>query len=123
MKDNDDGLRLIRHLGDGCLAGVLAAIIILIYAFLMLGCASTCPPCQPRIETVEVKIPVYSCPSPPTIDPIVLPSHPQLTPQAPDDELKAWYAEMVATIHSREQMCLDYIEYLIDLLEEYRQPE
>ena len=108
--------------GDGCLSGCLIAIIVLcvIVVFLNQGC-STCPPCQPKVEIVEVKVPVYACPKPPELLPLSLSEYPTVPGVgATDSEMKAWYAAMVATLHARDSIRDNYIQYLIDLLEEYR---
>ena len=50
------------------------AILIVVALCVLLtcqGCSSTCPP--PEIRTVEVQVPVYSCPSPPELPETLLP--------------------------------------------------
>lgn len=101
------------------LPGCLAALIFLCFLLGLFGCASTCPP--PRVTTVEVKVPVYSCPEPPELSVLSFPEYPTVpSSDATDSEIKQFYAEMVAAVHLREQMCLDQVDYLETILEGYR---
>jgi hypothetical protein len=115
----------VLRAGDGCLCGCLLGVIVLValLMFLNAGCA-TCPPCQPEIRTVEVSVPIYSCPDPPELPALQLPSWGDIPEESATPEaLKDWFAEMVRTVHSRDSVQSSYIDYLISLLEEYRQPE
>ena len=119
---NDDEWKILTRVGDGCLAGVLAAVILLIYLLSTLGCASTCPP--PRVETVEVQVPVYSCPPAQESPLLSLPEYPDVPSlTAPDDDWKDWFAQVVRTYRIRNQALLDQIDYLESVLEEYRKPQ
>ena len=110
----------LDKLFNGCLPGILAGLLFIAFVLsfiLSLGCA-TCPP--PTIETVEVKVPVYSCPQPPGLPPLTLPAFPQAPETLTDEDLKQWYVEMVAAVKVRHQILLNRIEYLEEILEEYR---
>jgi hypothetical protein len=112
----------LDRLFNGCLPGVLAGLILLAFALSFLlsaGCASTCPP--PKTEILKVEVPVYSCPQPPDLPPLTLPAFPPVPQELEDEDLKSWYAEMVAVVKARHQILLDRIEYLEEILEEYRQ--
>ncbi len=78
----------------------------------LLGCSSVkaCPECIPEIHTVEVKVPVYSCPPTEELPPLVLPAWPVLPEGADEGQLKAFYVDCVATLHARERALLEYIE-------------
>jgi hypothetical protein len=117
---NEPKWKWLDAVGDGLLGGVLAAVILLCYLITCLGCTTTCPPCQPTIETVEVKVPVYSCPSPPESEMPLAPAYPILPDQSSDQDIKAWYAEVASLVKAREKILLDYVKYLQDILEEYR---
>jgi hypothetical protein len=114
----------LDKLFNGCLPGILAGLILIAFVLSFLlsaGCASTCPP--PKVEVVEVKVPVYSCPEPPEeVSSLQLPDYPVPPPDNVQPEgQKSWYAEMVAVVKARHQILLDRIEYLEEILEEYRQ--
>ena len=78
----------------------------------LLGCSSVkaCPECIPEIQTIEVKVPVYSCPPTEELPPLVLPAWPVLPEGADEGQLKAFYVDCVATLHARERALLEYIE-------------
>ena len=78
----------------------------------LLGCSSVkaCPECIPEIQTIEVKVPVYSCPPTEELPPLVLPAWPVLPTEADEGQLKAFYVDCVATLHARERALLEYIE-------------
>ena len=102
---------------------VLGSVIILAVLFCFLGCASTptCPPCDPIVEKIEVKIPVRYCEPPPSIEDLVLPPWPTLPESPNEDQLKAWYAECVSTVRIREQILALRVQMLMDTLEGYRE--
>ena len=108
---------------EGCWFGALFAVIALAVIIMLLsaGCATTCPPCIPKVETVEVKVPVYSCPSPEELPLLDLPSLPPV-PQdgASESEIKAWYAQMVSAVKARQQILLNRIQLLEEFLDRYR---
>ena len=118
---NEPRWKWLDLVGDGLLAGVLAAVILLCIFIMSLGC-STCPPCQPTIETVEVKVPVYSCPAPPELQSIVLPEFPGAPADLGEEDQKSWYAQVASLVKAREKTLLEYVKYLQDILEEYRTP-
>jgi len=117
MKYDDSG-------SEGCWYGMLFAVLILcaIIMFLSMGCATTCPPCQPEIQTVEVKVPVYSCPEAPEVPPLLLPGFPVLQDAATESETKAWYAEMVSVVEQTRDLLLQRIDLLEEMLDRYRNP-
>jgi len=80
----------------------------------LLGCSSVkaCPECIPEIHTVEVKVPVYSCPPTEELPPLVLPAWPVLPEGADEGQLKEFYSDCVATLHARERALLEYIHML-----------
>ena len=111
----------LDFIGDGLLAGVLAAVILLVYMIMSLGCATTCPPCQPTIETVEVEVPVYSCPEPPQMPALALPALPDPPiPEVDEEGLKSWYAQVASLVKAREKIFLEYVKSLESILQEYR---
>lgn len=95
-------------------------IFILVVLILSVGC-STCPPCTP--ETIEVSVPVVSCPSPVELPEILLPNIPMLPENATQDELKNYYATMVEYIRIRDSLKDSRIEDLESLLNIYRDME
>jgi hypothetical protein len=105
-QEPDDPLRTIMTII------VVAAIISLMIS--LFGCSSVkhCPECIPEVHTVEVKVPVYSCPPTEELPPLVLPEWPVLPEGATDQELKEFYSACVATLHAREKTLEDYIEML-----------
>ncbi|MCK5020711.1 MAG: hypothetical protein KAS32_27065 [Candidatus Peribacteraceae bacterium] len=121
---NNPKWKWLDKLGDIFCSVVLLAAIALCAIFMMLttGC-STCPPCQPTLETVEVQVPVYSCPEPPQMS---LPDVPALPdppiPSADEEELKSWYAQMASLVKARERILLEYVKALQSVIEEYRTP-
>jgi len=80
----------------------------------LLGCSSvkSCPECIPEIHTVEVKVPVYSCPPTEELPLLVLPAWPELPTEATDQKLKEFYADCVSTLHAREKSMLEYIKLI-----------
>ncbi len=119
---NEPKWKWLDNLGDIFCSVVLIAAIALCAIFMMLttGCA-TCPPCQPTIETVEVQVPVYSCPEPPQFPPVSLGTFPSQPDQGVSEEdLKTWYAQVASLVKAREKILLEYVKYLQEILEEYR---
>jgi len=103
--DGDDPLGLLCAI-------VIGGVIFLSLVFSCLGCTSVkaCPECIPEVQTVEVKIPVYSCPPTEDLPPLVLPAWPVLPEGADEGQLKEFYSDCVATLHARERALLEYIE-------------
>ena len=97
----------------------ILVIIALCVLLTCLGCRSVCPPAEVRI--VEVEVPVYACPSPPTVDPMTLPLYPEDPPEGSlDDVVKEWYAEMVSVAKARYKILLARIQALEEILDQYR---
>ena len=80
---------------------------------------STCPPCVPTHEIVEVMVPVSSCPAPPIIPPMVLPVWPALPTNATVEEIKTWYVDMVETMMARESIAAEENEGLREIIASY----
>ena len=119
---------------DKDVLNTLAAIIVggtllLGIMFSCIGCSTTlCPECVPEIQTVEVKIPVPSCPDVQIPPPVVLPEYPSpesfIQENASIDEaFKAWYAEMSTTVESREEILRERISTLEKLLRDLPKSE
>ena len=91
---------------------LIVAILSLLIS--LLGCSSVkaCPECIPEIHTVEVKVPVYSCPPTEELPPLVLPAWPVLPEGADEGQLKEFYSDCVATLHARERVLQEYIQLL-----------
>ncbi len=108
-----------NDLEEGLIGGMLAAVILLLYILSCLGCSTTaCPPCVPTVETVTIRVPVLSCPKPLILPALVYPAWPEIPTDPTDEELKKFYAAVVATVGAREQIFLDRIdadEKIIDL--------
>jgi hypothetical protein len=120
MDWNPEDEARFRGITEGCLGGVLAAVIfILAIIMFMTGCA-TCPPCQPKVETVEVKVPVYSCPEPPKLPETLLVQYPSLPETPSDQDWKNWYAEMVATVKARHDALQIRVLLLERILDQYK---
>ena len=91
------------------------------------GCASVkkCPECIPETEIVEVLKPVRSCPAPPDIPELELPEYPEppdimgLSDKELEKSMKDWYAEVVATVKSREALFQARIDLLRQILDSY----
>ena len=107
---------------DGLMGGVIAAVIFLCYLVSCLGCATVkpCPPCIPEVETITVKVPVLSCPEPEILPTLEYPDWPEVPYGGSEEDLKAWYADIAATLHARERILLERIEALELLLDSYR---
>lgn len=84
---------------------------------------STCPPCVPTHEFQDVAIPVFSCPDPPDIPPVVLPPWPVLADDASDNETKQWYVDMVEVYKARTTILNQRIDSLTAIIEAYRDNE
>ena len=80
---------------------------------------STCPPCVPTHEIVEVLVPVSSCPAPPELPPVVLPDWPILVDDATAEETKTWYVDMVETMYARFAILTGRIDGLNQILASY----
>ena len=122
--DNKPSWKWLDKLGDIFCSVVLLGAIALCAIIMMLstGC-STCPPCQPTIETVEVLVPTYSCPPPPEALSPEIPAFPMLPDNhLTDQEKKNWYAEVASLVKARDKILLDYVKYLQEILDEYRSP-
>lgn len=120
---NEPRWKWLDEVGDGCLGVALFSVIALcvIIAMLNTGCA-TCPPCQPTIETIEVKVPVYSCPPPPPLQELTVPDLPTpLELGVADNQLKDWYAQVASLVKAREKILLEYVKYLQEILDQYQQ--
>lgn len=111
-----------RGVAEGCLSGLLLGLVIFLFIIILLTGCSTCPPCQPRVETVEVQVPVYSCPEAPPLPDIVLPQFPE-PPESdsPSEDWIAWYAEMVTVAKTRYEIVLTRMLVIEQLLDEYRE--
>jgi hypothetical protein len=103
---------------EGCLGGILLGLIVLLFLMLSFGCRTSCPS---KIETVEVKVPVYSCPSPQELPPLQLPDYPPAPHQdSPEADIKDWYAEMVRVAKIRYEVVLTRMLILQEILDQYR---
>ena len=96
------------------------SVYLLVAGAILVQACSTCPPCVPTHEVVEVKVPVSSCPPPPELPPLVLPPWPVLADDATPEEAKTWYVDMVETINARTSILNDRIEALEKLLASYK---
>lgn len=100
---------------------VLGAVTFIAVMLSCIGCATTqCPECVPEIKTVEVKVPVYSCPVPEAEPPFVLPPWPEFPSTTEEQAMKDWYAALVSTQKVREKVLKSRIEYLRGVLGAYR---
>jgi hypothetical protein len=109
------------RIADGLIGGVLFAVIFLCYIFSCLGCATTrCPPCVPETEVITVYVPTLSCPAFEPLPALTYPEWPELPQNASSEELRAFYANVVAAIHAREKILLERISALELLLDSYR---
>ena len=107
---------------DALLGGVIFAVIFLCYLLSCLGCATTkCPPCVPEIEEIAVYVPTLSCPAFEPLPALAYPEWPETPYRASSEELRAFYADVVATLHARERILLERIEALEMLLKTYHQ--
>jgi hypothetical protein len=98
---------------------VMLFVLIVMMFVLSVGCASTCPPA--KTEIVPVEVPVYACPEVPQPPQLVLPEPPLAPPMGADAEsLKDWYASLPSWVKARHKILLDLIQYLEDILEQYR---
>ena len=106
---------------EGLIGGVIAAVILICYALSCMGCATTqCPPCVPEIETITVKVPVLSCPAPEALPTLTYPSWPEVPQTASEDDWKAFYANVVATLAAREKILQSRVAALEEMLDYYR---
>lgn len=101
--------------GEGCCGCVILVMVGLCFLIALAGCKT----CEPEIKTVEVKVPVLSCPAPEKIEALELPEMPE--PPADDSEtaLKQWYAECVKVILQREALLSGRVQLLQDMLQAY----
>ena len=119
---NDAGWKLLDKIGDGCLIVTMFGAIFLCIAIMFLS--TGCRHCTPKIQTVEVKVPVYSCQEPPQVQPLLLPSFPAPPESgASEQELKEWYAQMESIVQLRETILESRISTLNSLLDQYREPD
>ena len=86
------------------------------------GCATTCPPCVPESKIVEVITPVYSCPEPPSLPPLMLPPWPTLAEDATPDQIKAWYVDMATWVKAALEAMTEDGETCRGMLDAYRAP-
>ena len=104
-------------IADVIISSMLFVLVVMMFV-LAVGCASTCPPAKTKI--LEVIVPVYSCPQPPQSLPLILPTSPPEPETLTEEEAKNWYAKMAVWVKVSHQMLLDRIQYLEEILEEYR---
>jgi len=109
----DDNMRDVFVWGPAILVAVALCVL-----FTCLGCSSVCPP--PKVETVEVNIPVYSCPEAQEVPQLVLPDFPVLPDGFSEEQSKDWYAEMVSVAKARHKILLARIQALEEMLDQYR---
>ena len=109
----------MRYNGEGPPAGfvfgaIAALIFILMVVSCLSGCATTqCPPCVPERETITIKQPVDACEPALDVPPIELPTWPSVPAQGVSEaQLKAFYAQVVATQNAREKIYEEYIRNL-----------
>ena len=111
-----------ERISDGLLGGIIFAVIFLCYIISCLGCATTkCPPCIPETETITVNVPTLACPAFEPLPDLEYPPWPRVPYSASEGALKAFYADVVSTLHSRERILLERIAALEELLDTYRQ--
>ena len=96
---------------------------IFVVLILSIGCASTCPPCVPTHEVVEVITPVYNCPEPPEPSDPPLPQWPTLPELATDDQIKQWYLNMMETAKIYLFLLNERVETRDLMLGAYRETE
>ncbi|KKN78996.1 hypothetical protein LCGC14_0344720 [marine sediment metagenome] len=111
--------KFLDHGAEGLIGGVVAAVIFLCYLISCLGCVSTTP-CIPEIETITVYVPSLSCPEPEILPTLTYPDWPEVPYGGSQVALKAWYADVVATLRARERILLTRISTLVLLLDSYR---
>jgi hypothetical protein len=87
-----------------------------------IGCATTkCPPCVPKVETVQISVPVPSCEPPAVLPMVEYPDWPVLPQNATGDQKRAFYAACVATLNARWKIALEAIKARDLILEAYRE--
>ena len=96
---------------------------LLIVCVILAQACSTCPPCVPTHEVVEVRVPISSCPQPPDLPQLVLPPWPTLSPDATVEEIKTWYVDIVETYYARSSIKDERIRHLEELLKSYGAPQ
>ena len=105
---------------DGCILGIIAVF----YAWLLLsnvGCATTaCPPCVPEVETITINVPVDACEPPEALPTLTYPQWPEVPQTASEDDWKAFYANVVATLAAREKILQSRVSALEEMLDYYR---
>ena len=101
---------------------VILVVVALCVLSTCMGCSSTCPP--PKTQTVEVKVPVYSCPPPPEVHPLELPDFPPVPHEdVSSSEVKAWYAQVVSVVKQREHLLESRVEALQEILDQYKKDQ
>ena len=111
----------MKEKGEWFLSGCLAGVVVLMYVFSCLGCATTkCPPCVPEQEIVTIQVPVLSCPVPAVLPDLTYPDWPEPPQIISEGATKGFYADVVAVGKAREKILLDRIQVLGDQLEQYR---
>jgi hypothetical protein len=98
--------------------GFILVCLLLLIAF-SLGCSS-CPPCSPEHTVVDNQLPIYYCPSPPELPPLVLPPWPVLPDNPTSEEIKTWYIDMATTVKAWISILSDRSETLDGMLDAYR---
>ena len=115
MKFSDNDIQ------DGILGGIMAAVVLTCYLLSCLGCTTTqCPPCIPEVETITINVPVDSCEPPEALPTLEYPPWPKVPQAASEDDWKAFYAIVVATVDARERIFLAHIAAQKELLDSYR---
>jgi len=111
----------MKEKGEWFLGGCLAGVVVLMYVFSCLGCATTkCPPCVPEQEVVTIEVPVLSCPVPAQLPPLSYPEWPKPPQIVTEGARKGFYADTAATQKAREKILLDRIGVLEGQLNQYR---
>lgn len=95
--------------------------VCLIALLVFTGCATTTP-CPPPAAPIEVELPIYRCPPPVELLPVELPPWPVLAADPTPEQIKIWYADMVAMIKARETLLLEDSAACRGILEAYRTP-
>ena len=107
--------KLLLIVIDGCLLGVLAAVVFLCFVIGLSGCKT----CTSEIQVVEVKVPVRVCEAPPEIPALSLPQWPTFPEVVTEATLKAFYADCVMVLRQREAIMQKRIELLNSILSKY----
>ena len=97
------------------------AIFVVLVLCLLINCIG-CRHCTPKIQTEVVQVPVYSCPEPPQVPEVQLPSFPEPPgAEATEQEIKEWYADMEGTARLRERMLKSQVLLLQSIVDKYRE--